>query len=57
MSRLKIKKIDDPDTDVPVHNTMDRIEAIKAEISSYTSAPHLAEVEVFDMWEDISGDS
>ncbi|MFA5926728.1 MAG: hypothetical protein WCT32_05530 [Patescibacteria group bacterium] len=57
MSKIKVKKIEDPNTEVPIHSAFDRIEAIKAEISGFTTAPHLAEVEVFDMWGDSSAET
>jgi hypothetical protein len=51
--KLKIKKLADPNTKVPVNSDLHRIEQIKSEISLCTAQAETCEVEVLDMWADM----
>lgn len=50
---IKINKIEDPDTSVPINNEEHKIEHIKAEFARCRAKPPICEVEVFDMWSDL----
>ncbi len=51
--KIKIKKITDPDTDVPVNSENHRINQIKQEIIDCRAELEPCKVPVVDMWEDM----
>ena len=51
---IKIKKINDPDTNVPVNKGEHEIRHIKAEFARCKADPPICQVEVFDMWSELS---
>lgn len=52
--KIPITKIKDPDILVPINSEFHRIEQIKNEIAACASEPEMCQVEVFDMWDDMS---
>ncbi len=52
MTKIKIKEIKDPKTNVKINDGMHRIEEIKASITSCRNND-CYKVEVMDMWEDL----
>lgn len=51
--KIKIKKIPDPNTSVPVNSENHRIEQIKNEIIGCNTEFETCEVPVLDMWEEM----
>jgi len=51
--KIKIKKIPDPNTDVPVNSENHRIEQIKQEIINCKTELATCKVRVIDMWEEM----
>jgi hypothetical protein len=53
---IKVNKIEDPNTRVPINNEEHKIEHIKAEFAKCKTNPQVCEVEVFNMWSDLPDD-
>jgi hypothetical protein len=51
--KIKLTKINDKNTKVPVNSDLHRIEQIKSEISLCKAQTATCEVEVLDMWADV----
>lgn len=51
--KVKIKKINDPNTKVEINSPENRIEQIKSQLMECNPQKELCEVSVYDMWEDI----
>ncbi|MFA7244287.1 MAG: hypothetical protein WC080_03320 [Patescibacteria group bacterium] len=51
--KLKVNKIEDTKTKIPVNSNFHRIEQIKTEIANCPKEVAICQVEVFDMWNDI----
>lgn len=50
---IKVNKIEDPNTRVPINNEEHKIEHIKAEFAKCKTNQQVCEVEIFDMWSDL----
>lgn len=50
---IEIKKIQDPNIQVPINHEEHKIESIKAELAKCEVTPTACEVEVMDMWDDL----
>lgn len=55
--KVKIKKINDPNTDVAINSPANRIEQIKSQLVNCNPQTELCEVNVYDMWEDMPGNN
>lgn len=52
-TKIKIKKIEDPNTEVAINSESHLISEIKDEVKScFSTTPELAEAPVIEMWED-----
>lgn len=52
-TKIKVKKINDPDTDVTVNSGEHRIDEIKREIAECAGCQTFVKAEVVEMWENL----